>query len=159
MFHICIPKVWQMYKLFIKHKPYFFLKSEYILTYAYHLVFEREFGFVYFFREKIDWLWFHFLIICSQGISRNRQRRIRGKMEKSSQSKFTIFFFIFSVQDFLEKAKKEFEEQWSKNPKVSRKNTGNVFHKLFSTGYISEHISLVLTTIYKKVFLWKKNNQ
>jgi len=38
-------------------------------------------------------------------------------MEKSSQSKFTIFFFIFSVQDFLEKAKKDFEEQWSKNAK------------------------------------------
>ena len=36
-----------------------------------------------------------------------------------------------NVQDYLEKAKKEFEEQWSKNPKVSRKNTGNVFHKLF----------------------------
>merc|ERR1711976_430842 len=38
-------------------------------------------------------------------------------MEKSSQSKFTIFFFIFSVQDSLEKAKKDFEEQWSKNAK------------------------------------------
>jgi len=61
-------------------------------------------------------------------------------------------------QDFLEKAKKEFEEQWSKNPKVSRKNTGNVFHKLFSTGYISEHISLVLL-FTKKSFFEKKNNQ
>ena len=40
-------------------------------------------------------------------------------MEKSSQSKF--FFFLFAVQDFLDKAKKDFEEQWSKNAKV-RKN-------------------------------------
>ena len=31
-----------------------------------------------------------------------------------------MYFFYFAVQDFLEKAKKEFEEQWSKNPKVSR---------------------------------------
>ena len=29
-----------------------------------------------------------------------------------------ILNFI-SVQDFLEKAKKDFEEKWSKNPKVS----------------------------------------
>ena len=48
-------------------------------------------------------------------------------MEKSSQSKFTIFFFIFSVQDFLEKAKKDFEEQWSKNAKVSKGFTGIKF--------------------------------
>ena len=60
-----------------------------------------------------------------------------------------------NVQDYLEKAKKEFEEQWSKNPKVSRKNTGNVFHKLFSTGYIFEHISLVLLYT-KKSFFEKK---
>ena len=72
--------------------------------------------------------------------------------------KVSCVFLYFSVQDFLEKAKKEFEEQWSKNPKVSRKNTGNVFHKLFSTGYISEHISLVLL-FTKKSFFEKKNNQ
>ena len=59
------------------------------------------------------------LKLNSQGIPRNRQRRIRGKMEKSSQSKF--FFFLFAVQDFLDKAKKEFEEQWSKNIKVRQK--------------------------------------
>ena len=32
-----------------------------------------------------------------------------------------FFFFLFAVQDFLDKAKKDFEEQWSKNAKV-RKN-------------------------------------
>ncbi len=44
-------------------------------------------------------------------------------MEESEASKslITVFFFFcsFSVQDFLDKAKKEFEENWSKNPKVS----------------------------------------
>ena len=47
-------------------------------------------------------------------------------MEKSSQSK--LFFFLFAVQDFLDKAKKDFEEQWSKNAKVrkqSKKKTTN----------------------------------
>ena len=43
-------------------------------------------------------------------------------MEKSSQSK--LFFFLFAVQDFLDKAKKDFEEQWSKNAKVSIGFTG-----------------------------------
>ena len=42
-------------------------------------------------------------------------------MEKSSQSKFHIFFSYFSVQDFLDKAKKEFDEKWSINLKVRRK--------------------------------------
>ena len=44
-------------------------------------------------------------------------------MEESCQSKFIlIYFFLFiSVQDFLDKAKKEFEEQWSKNIKVRQK--------------------------------------
>ena len=32
---------------------------------------------------------------CSQGILRDRQRRIRGKMEKSGQSKKTYFFKLF----------------------------------------------------------------
>lgn len=30
-----------------------------------------------------------------------------------------IIFILISVQDFLDKAKKDFEEKWSKNPKVS----------------------------------------
>lgn len=41
-------------------------------------------------------------------------------MEKSSQSK--LFFFLFAVQDFLDKAKKDFEEQWSKNAKVRKQS-------------------------------------
>ena len=38
---------------------------------------------------------FHF-IKCSQGIPRNSQRRVRGKMEKSSQSKLNVFFLFCS---------------------------------------------------------------
>jgi hypothetical protein len=30
-----------------------------------------------------------------------------------------LLFFLFSVQDFLDKAKKDFEEKWAKNPQVS----------------------------------------
>ncbi len=42
-------------------------------------------------------------------------------MEESKKSKFNNDFplFLFSVQDFLDKAKKDFEDNWSKNPKVS----------------------------------------
>lgn len=43
-------------------------------------------------------------------------------MEESETSKChidVVFFLFFSVQDFLEKSKKEFEENWSKNAKVS----------------------------------------
>jgi len=43
-------------------------------------------------------------------------------MESPQTRKFIlllIFFFSFSVQDFLDKAKKDFEEKWAKNPKVS----------------------------------------
>jgi hypothetical protein len=48
-------------------------------------------------------------------------------MEKSSQSKklknvhffnFVFSFVLFSVQDFLDSAKKDFEDRWSKNDKV-----------------------------------------
>ena len=67
-----------------------------------------------------------FLSSCSQGISRNGKRGIRRKMEKSIQSKYNytminipLLFFFFSVQDFLDKAKKDFEEKWAKNPQVS----------------------------------------
>ena len=28
-------------------------------------------------------------------------------------------FFFFAVQDFLDKARKDFEEKWAKNPQVS----------------------------------------
>ena len=30
-----------------------------------------------------------------------------------------LLFSSFSVQDFLDKAKKDFEEKWAKNPQVS----------------------------------------
>ena len=48
-------------------------------------------------------------------------------MEKSGQSKKSYFFKLFfnfvfhffvSVQDFLDNAKKDFEDRWSKNDKV-----------------------------------------
>jgi len=32
---------------------------------------------------------------------------------------YPFLFFFFSVQDFLDKAKKDFEEKWAKNPQVS----------------------------------------
>ena len=31
-----------------------------------------------------------------------------------------LLFFFISVQDFLDKAKKDFEEKWAKNPQVSQ---------------------------------------
>lgn len=45
-------------------------------------------------------------------------------MDKPQTRKFDVFnvylfLFSFSVQDFLEKAKKEFEGKWEQNPKVS----------------------------------------
>ena len=68
--------------------------------------------------------------IYSQGISGNCERGVWGEMEKSETSKSRLysmhhwfsfsFFFVFTVQDFLDKAKKEFEENWTRNPKVSR---------------------------------------
>ena len=48
-------------------------------------------------------------------------------MEKSGQSKKSyflklffnfVFHFFVSVQDFLDNAKKDFEDRWSKNDKV-----------------------------------------
>ena len=53
------------------------------------------------------------------------QSRIRREMDKPKTRKFDvarcifIFLFSFSVQDFLEKAKKDFEGKWAENPKVS----------------------------------------
>jgi hypothetical protein len=44
-------------------------------------------------------------------------------MESSQTRKLSLLlifvFLFFSVQDFLDKAKKDFEEKWAKNPKVS----------------------------------------
>ena len=82
--------------------------------------------------HKTNSVLFFFLFLslflqCSQGILRDRQRRIRGKMEKSGQSKKSyflklffnfVFHFFVSVQDFLDNAKKDFEDRWSKNDKV-----------------------------------------
>ena len=55
-------------------------------------------------------------------------------MEESQTSEFKetnllmcFFYFCFSVQDFLDKAKKDFEENWSKNPKVSFSLEKNTF--------------------------------
>lgn len=63
---------------------------------------------------------------CSQGVSRDGQGGLRGEVEESQEGEcpeptpLTSALFPFvSVQDFLDKAKKEFEENWSKNPKVS----------------------------------------
>ena len=61
-------------------------------------------------------------------------------MEKSSQSKifhilffvnFCFLFYFFSVQDFLDSAKKDFEDRWSKNDKV-RQTILFLFFSLFS---------------------------
>jgi len=43
------------------------------------------------------------------------------KLRKLSQGSLTVY-----VQDFLDKAKKDFEEKWSKNPKVSRVHKANL---------------------------------
>ncbi len=53
------------------------------------------------------------------------QSGIRREMDKPQTRKLDVFdvylffLFSFSVQDFLEKAKKDFEGKWEQNPKVS----------------------------------------
>ena len=56
---------------------------------------------------------------CSQGVPWKMQKWIWREMESSETCKSNLCFFSVSVQDFLEKAKKVFEEKWVVNPKVS----------------------------------------
>ena len=56
---------------------------------------------------------------CSQGVPWKMQKWIWREMESSQTCKSNLCFFSVSVQDFLEKAKKVFEEKWVVNPKVS----------------------------------------
>ena len=72
-------------------------------------------------------------------------------MEKSQASKWewkrlTSFFsfFSFSVQDFLDKAKKEFEENWSKNPKVSEEKDPGKQQGSSTTSYTYKRKRLLL---------------
>lgn len=51
-----------------------------------------------------------------------------------------IVVFFFSVQDFLEKARKEFEEKWAKNPKVSYNLTEEFSTLRRQKGSISNYV-------------------
>ena len=96
--------------------------------------------------------------LCSQGVSRDGQRGIRGEMEKSQTSKSPdnncFSLFCFSVQDFLDKAKKEFEENWKENKQVSFRHgkkggskPGKGAFRTFLSHRISYHAMRVIPSI------------
>ena len=61
-------------------------------------------------------------------------------MESSQTCKSNLSFLSVSVQDFLEKAKKVFEEKWVVNPKVSgfrHQMSSWAFTFVFSPAWVS----------------------
>ena len=79
---------------------------------------------------------------CSQGVPWKMQKWIWREMESSQTCKSNLCFFSVSVQDFLEKAKKVFEEKWVVNPKVSgfrHQMSSWAFSPLSSPAWVSFH--------------------